>query len=539
MQNLLVVIILAIFIGVVVLKLIYLGDKKKMEEFDELSEFEKEKRERNEVEFFQKEKSSNEKKEFDNVSSEIYKDISENNSVKENFDDRNEIIIENTDIIEDIDAYNILIDSIEKSLEEGEISEAENSLEKLKTKSKMGYYENGKYYFFYKLNRNKAEENFNIAYKKGIVRAAYYLGLMELDRNKEKAEKYYESAIEDTVYAANELINIYEEKNDLEKLEKCLIKVTENKKNARFIYELAKLYFGKNDFEKIQKLKEELTENTEIMFLEKNILLNLDYMLGNENDKKYISLIIEGEKYEDEEKYEDAVKCYEEALKYNDYAYMEIARMIIINEEDITKFNIKDAVEAYKKAFEKGIYEAAMELGDYFRFEENYEEAQEWYEKGYEVNDPGTIFTLGWLQTNESHPYRINEKDLTGLTKEEIGLKLYRKAAEMNFTPAIYQIMINPEVDEKEKKEWAKKILTQKGVFYMSEEALKIAKDIFNDKKIMKEITAINYSIARNKNMENTMNVNKGPDVIQKNFFKILLISIIIAFIVAILSSVR
>lgn len=213
--------------------------------------------------------------------------------------------------------------------------------------------------------------------------------------------------------------------------------------------------------------------------------------------------------------------------------------MIIINEEDITKFNIKDAVEAYKKAFEKGIYEAAMELGDYFRFEENYEEAQEWYEKGYEVNDPGTIFTLGWLQTNESHPYRINEKDLTGLTKEEIGLKLYRKAAEMNFTPAIYQIMINPEVDEKEKKEWAKKILTQKGVFYMSEEALKIAKDIFNDKKIMKEITAINYSIARNKNMENTMNVNKGPDVIQKNFFKILLISIIIAFIVAILSSVR
>lgn len=54
MQNLLVVIILAIFIGVVVLKLIYLGDKKKMEEFDELSEFEKEKGKEMKLNFFRK-----------------------------------------------------------------------------------------------------------------------------------------------------------------------------------------------------------------------------------------------------------------------------------------------------------------------------------------------------------------------------------------------------------------------------------------------------------------------------------------------------
>ena len=56
---------------------------------------------------------------------------------------------------------------------------AKKILKKMRKLHRMGYYELGKYYYFCEGNLSKAESNLYIAFENGIIKAGYYLGLLE------------------------------------------------------------------------------------------------------------------------------------------------------------------------------------------------------------------------------------------------------------------------------------------------------------------------------------------------------------------------
>ena len=75
--------------------------------------------------------------------------------------------------------YNQNIKKVNDFIKKGEFKRARSVLEEMKRLHRMGYYELGKYYYFCERDLSKAESNLYIAFENGIIKAGYYLGLLE------------------------------------------------------------------------------------------------------------------------------------------------------------------------------------------------------------------------------------------------------------------------------------------------------------------------------------------------------------------------
>ena len=497
--SVIIVIIAAIFFAVMNFR-----NSRKM---DELDDFSKEMREREKRERKTREIEKDKFEERENFKENDYEEneVSSGNSFKQkkklaNVDKFGHRIVSIDDIVTE-DYGKDFVESDEKENEEyqknirtanffiasGLFEEARNAIVKALKFSRRANYELGKYYYYCEKDYQSAMNALNLAYSFGIKEAMYYMGLIEEEYgNYEVAKGWYEAGAENgDINCIIKLGKIAEEKKDYEKAENIYLKIADTK-NAKLIYNLVRIYFKQNKKEKILEWQKKLLNGKQITELTFEIIENMELMLGDEKDRKFVELINQGNEFLEKKDYGNAQKLFLEATQYNERGYLALAKSYYI------AGNGEKAKNTYEKAYTLGIKEAAYELGKYFdTVDENEKEAEKWYKIGQEMGDVRSIYQLAML-------YECSE----GFGKsEEEAYKIYEKAANMKYAPAIIDMVYyNDRQENKDKqKEWAFKILNETRLIELEREAIKDAQDFleklgeYAGDKILVEESEIKY----------------------------------------------
>ena len=335
--------------------------------------------------------------------------------------------------------------------------------------SQRANYELGKYYYYCEKDNQSAVNALNLAYNSGIKEAMYYIGLIEEESgNYEIAKGWYVAGAENgEINSIIRLGKIAEEKKDYEEAESIYLKIADTK-NAELIYNLVRIYFKQNKREKILEWQEKLLNEKQIMGLNSEIIKNIEFMLGNEKDRKYVELINQGNELLEKKDYGNAQKLFLEAAQYNERGCLSLAKSYYV------AGNGEKAKDIYEKAYSLGVKEAAYELGKYFDIvEENEKEAEKWYKIGQEMGDAKSIYELGIL-------YECSKE--FGKSEEE-AYKLYEKAANMKYAPAISDMIYynNRQENGNKSKEWAFKVLNETGLIELGREAIRDAQDFLEE----------------------------------------------------------
>ena len=335
--------------------------------------------------------------------------------------------------------------------------------------SQRANYELGKYYYYCEKDNQSAVNTLNLAYNSGIKEAMYYIGLIEEESgNYEIAKGWYVAGAENgEINSIIRLGKIAEEKKDYEEAESIYLKIADTK-NAELIYNLVRIYFKQNKREKILEWQEKLLNEKQIMGLNSEIIKNIEFMLGNEKDRKYVELINQGNELLEKRDKGNAQKRFLEAAQYNERGYLSLAKSYYV------AGNGEKAKDMYEKAYSLGVKEAAYEMGKYFDIvEENEKEAEKWYKIGQEMGDVKSIYKLGIL-------YECSKE--FGKSEEE-AYKLYEKAANMKYAPAISDMIYynNRQESGNKSKEWAFKVLNETGLIELGREVIRNAQDFLEE----------------------------------------------------------
>ena len=478
--------VLIVVIGIVILIIMNFRNRKKMDEFDDFSremrEREKRKRKAREIEKYEaEERASFSESAYDEnrISSES---VPKQNGEKANVDKFGVKIVSLDDIVTE-DYGKDFIEYDKKESEEyeenirtanifimsGFFGEARDRIAESLKFSQRANYELGKYYYYCEKDNQSAVNTLNLAYNSGIKEAMYYIGLIEEESgNYEIAKGWYVAGAENgEINSIIRLGKIAEEKKDYEEAESIYLKIADTK-NAELIYNLVRIYFKQNKREKILEWQEKLLNEKQIMGLNSEIIKNIEFMLGNEKDRKYVELINQGNELLEKRDKGNAQKLFLEAAQYNERAYLSLAKSYYV------AGNGEKAKDMYEKAYSLGVKEAAYELGKYFDIvEENEKEAEKWYKIGQEMGDAKSIYKLGIL-------YECSRE--FGKSEEE-AYKLYEKAANMKYAPAISDMIYynNRQENGNKSKEWAFKVLNETGLIELGREAIRDAQDFLEE----------------------------------------------------------
>lgn len=461
-------------------------NRKKMDEFDdfsrEMQEREKRKRKVREIEKYEaEERESFSESAYDEnrISSES---VPKQNGKTSNVDTFGVKIVSLDDIVTE-DYGKDFIEYDKKESEEyqenirtanifimsGFFGEARDRIVESLKFSQRANYELGKYYYYCEKDNQSAVNALNLAYNSGIKEAMYYIGLIEEESgNYEIAKGWYVAGAENgEINSIIRLGKIAEEKKDYEEAESIYLKIADTK-NAELIYNLVRIYFKQNKKEKILEWQEKLLNEKQIMGLNSEIIKNIEFMLGNEKDRKYVELVNQGNELLEKKDKGSAQKLFLEAAQYNERGYLLLAKSYYV------AVNGEKAKDTYEKAYSLGVKEAAYELGKYFDIvEENEKEAEKWYKIGQEMGDAKSIYKLGIL-------YECSRE--FGKSEEEI-YKLYEKAADMKYAPAISDMIYynNRHENGNKSKKWAFKVLNETGLIELGREAIRDAQDFLEE----------------------------------------------------------
>nr|WP_314114545.1 sel1 repeat family protein [uncultured Leptotrichia sp.] len=476
--------VLIVVIGIVILIIMNFRNRKKMDEFDDFSREmqEREKRKVREIEKYEaKERASFSESAYDEnrISSESEP---KQNGKAANVDKFGVKIVSLDDIVTE-DYGKDFIEYDKKESEEyqenirtanifimsGFFGEARDRIAESLKFSQRANYELGKYYYYCEKDNQSAVNALNLAYNSGIKEAMYYIGLIEEESgNYEIAKVWYVTGAENgEINSIIRLGKIAEEKKDYEEAESIYLKIADTK-NAELIYNLVRIYFKRNKREKILEWQEKLLNEKQIMGLNSEIIKNIEFMLGNEKDRKYVELTNQGNEFLEKRDKGNAQKLFLEAAQYNERGYLSLAKSYYVAGDG------EKAKDMYEKAYSLGVKEAAYELGKYFDIvEENEKEAEKWYKIGKEMGDIKSIYKLGIL-------YECSKE--FGKSEEE-AYKLYEKAANMKYAPAISDMIYynNRQESGNKSKEWAFKVLNETGLIELGREAIRDAQDFLEE----------------------------------------------------------
>ena len=478
--------VLIVVIGIVILIIMNFRNRKKMDEFDdfsrEMQEREKRKRKVREIEKYEaEERASFSESAYDENRISLESEPKQNEKTA-NVDKFGVKIVSLDDIVTE-DYGKDFIEYDKKESEEyqenirtanifimsGFFVEARDRIAESLKFSQRANYELGKYYYYCEKDNQSAVNALNLAYNSGIKEAMYYIGLIEEESgNYEIAKGWYVAGAEnDEINSIIRLGKIAEEKKDYEEAESIYLKIADTK-NAELIYNLVRIYFKQNKREKILEWQEKLLNEKQIMGLNSEIIKNIEFMLGNENDRKYVELINQGNELLEKKDCGNAKKLFLEATQYNERGYLSLAKSYYV------AGNGEKAKDMYGKAYSLGVKEAAYELGKYFdTVEENEKEAEKWYKIGQEMGDAKSIYKLGIL-------YECGRE--FGKSEEKV-YKLYEKAANMKYAPAISDMIYynNRHENGNKSKEWAFKVLNETGLIELGREAIRDAQDFLEE----------------------------------------------------------
>lgn len=379
--------------------------------------------------------------------------------------------------------YNQNIKKVNDFIKKGEFEKAKNILEEIKRLHRMGYYELGKYYYFCEGDLSKAESNLYIAFENGVVKAGYYLGRLEEESgNVNLARNWYVTSFNFSEKSVMKLFYFAIREQNFWAIDGYFYYLLQYGESAKNLYEFAKYYFWRNDAEKIKEIQNKLLNESQILYLTKEILYNVECMLGDENDKKYIKYTENARNFERLGEIDKAEVFYKKSVEYNEYGNVELAKFYgkFVEADEYKKLK-----EIFKNNFLREIRsEASYQLGKYCEHQNNLYDVINWYEISAKNENYKSFYKLSKLQSR-----KFSEAE-TNLYNNYF--KYLKSSADLGYARAMIEMAFDSHLNSLESFEMAEKILTQNSVFELTNAITNEAKIIYFGNEI-KEVLEINY----------------------------------------------
>ena len=341
--------------------------------------------------------------------------------------------------------YNYVIEKVDKYLDKGEYKEAIKLLLKAAEYNKSDYKKIA--WIYSQISEEEGEKWYKIAYEKGNEDVAIILGLYAEKRKDYVAqEKYLRKAVDNNQKDSYKYLGNFFEKMDRTSEAIEIYKKGAENKDAISMYNLIKKYYIQNDIQNMKLYINKIRKTKEIFGFTYDINEIINYMDGNNNDKKAINLYLKSLDNIKINKIEEAEKNLKEIEKYKKEGIKYLASFYYYTKNDKEK-----AVKIYKKALLDGI-DVNFEMGTISEEEGKIEEAKKYYLISSNKGDPRGQNNLAQILKNE------------GTYKE--AEKWYIKAAEQKSFIAIKNLLMfyDNEKNKKEIKKWILKIKNEAGL---------------------------------------------------------------------------
>ncbi len=384
---------------------------------------------------------------------------------------------------ENVFEYNQNVKKVNDFIKKGEFKRAGNVLDEMKGLHRMGYYELGKYYYFCERDLSKAESNLYIAFENGIIKAGYYLGLLEeKSGNINLARNWYVTSFNFSEESIMKLFYFAIREQNFWEIDGYFYYLLQYGESAKNLYEFAKYYFWRNDFEKIREIQNKLLNESQILYLMKEILHNIKCMLGDENDKKYIKYTENARNFERLGEIDKAEVFYKKSVEYNEYGNVELAKFY---GKFVESDKYKKLKEIFKNNFLKQIRsETSYQLGKYCEHQNNLYDAINWYEISAKNENYKSFYKLSKLQNQKFSETETNLQNNY--------FKYLKNSTDLGYARAMIEMAFDSHLNSLESFEMAEKILTQNSVFELTKAITNEAKMIYFGNEI-KEVLEINY----------------------------------------------
>ena len=341
--------------------------------------------------------------------------------------------------------YNYVIEKVDKYLDKGEYKEAIKLLLKAAEYNKSDYKKIA--WIYSQISEEEGEKWYKIAYEKGNEDVAIILGLYAEKRKDYVAqEKYLRKAVDNNQKDSYKYLGNFFEKMDRTSEAIEIYKKGAENKDAVSMYNLIKKYYIQNDIQNMKLYINKIRKTKEIFGFTYDINEIINYMDGNNNDKKSIDLYLKSFDNIKIKNIEEAEKNLKEIEKYKKEGIKYLASFYYYTKNDKEK-----AVKIYKKALLDGI-DVNFEMGTISEEEGKIEEAKKYYLISSNKGDPRGQTNLAQILKNE------------GTYKE--AEKWYIKAAEQKSFIAIKNLLMfyDNEKNKKEIKKWILKIKNEAGL---------------------------------------------------------------------------
>lgn len=384
---------------------------------------------------------------------------------------------------ENVFEYNQNIKKVNDFIKKGEFKRARNVLDEMKRLHRMGYYELGKYYYFCERDLSKAESNLYIAFENVIVKAGYYLGLLEeKSGNINLARNWYVTSFNFSEESVMKLFYFAIREQNFWAIDGYFYYLLQYGESAKNLYEFAKYYFWRNDAEKIKEIYNKLLNESQILYLTKEILYNVECMFGDENSREYIKFLENAKNFEKLGEVEKAEKFYKKSVEYNEYGNIELAKFYGKSAEF-------DKYEKLKKIFKNNFLkqirsEASYQLGKYCEHQNNLYDAINWYEISSKNENYKSFYKLSKLQSQKFFETETNLQNSY--------YKYLKSSAALGYARAMIEMAFDSHLNSLESFEMAEKILTRNNVFELTKAIRNESKIIYFGNEI-KEVLEINY----------------------------------------------
>ena len=324
-------------------------------------------------------------------------------------------------IVLDKEEYEKRVAEIENEIKNKNYKKAEEMLLEIAKYNKAAYvkiatmyYEAGK--------TDESEKWFKIAYDEGNKEVSGSLGDIYSERREyEKAEQYYREYIKlGNLEGYKNLGYMFERQGKIDEATKLYIEGAKSK-DAHSIYSLVRIYYLKNDIKNVNYWKDKLLNDTEVIDFHSDMEKYLNYLNGNENERKIVDLYIKSAQNMIIRNLSEAENEQKEMIKYSQDELVILAGFYnVFGDKSVGK-------KLYKEAYEKGLKDSIYYMG-VIEFEEgNLEKAREYFEES-AIKENRAEAQIGYAD-------KLKEE---GNIEEAV--KWYKKAAEQKEAEALIKL---------------------------------------------------------------------------------------------------
>ena len=324
-------------------------------------------------------------------------------------------------IVLDKEEYEKRVAEIENEIKNKNYKKAEEMLLEIAKYNKAAYVKIATMY--YEVGKtDESEKWFKIAYDEGNKEVSGSLGDIYSERREyEKAEQYYREYIKlGNLEGYKNLGYMFEREGKIDEATKLYIEGAKLK-DAHSIYSLVRIYYLKNDIKNVNYWKDKLLNDTEVIDFHSDMEKYLNYLNGNENERKIVDLYIKSAQNMIIRNLSEAENEQKEMIKYSQDELVNLAGFYNV-------FGDKSAGKRlFKEAYEKGLKDSIYYMG-VIEFEEgNIEKAREYFKES-AIKENRAEAQIGYAD-------KLKEE---GNIEEAV--KWYKKAAEQKEARALIEL---------------------------------------------------------------------------------------------------